>query len=65
MKKIEVHCPWHGGQEEIEVPDGYADFEGEVKCSSEASVGTNHGPFVLHVKLHPSGRVIELSRARN
>jgi len=61
--KIEIHCPFHGNQEEIEVPDYYLPFEGEVICSSEASVGTNSGPFVLHIKIAPNGRAMQVVRA--
>jgi len=63
MKKIQIHCPWHGNQEEIEIPDGYTSFEGEVKCASGARIDGNiGGPFVLHIRL-ASGQVIEVSRA--
>jgi len=32
MLQIEIHCPVHGEIEILELPDGYKDFEGEVKC---------------------------------
>ena len=34
MAKFEISCPFHGGIENIEVPDSYVDagFEGEVRC---------------------------------
>jgi len=51
MKTLQVHCPFHGKEEEIQVPDGYGGFEGEVKCASEASVGNNNGPFVTESAL--------------
>jgi hypothetical protein len=33
MKKIEIHCPFHGQTEEIQIPDGYYNFEGEMSLS--------------------------------
>jgi len=30
--EIEIHCPVHGNTEILDLPDGYKDFEGEVKC---------------------------------
>ncbi len=29
---IEIHCSFHGATEVIQLPDGYYDFEGEIKC---------------------------------
>lgn len=34
MKEIEIHCPIHGVTEKLELPDGYFNFEGEVRCAS-------------------------------
>ena len=34
---IEIHCPFHRSTEVVELPDGYYNFEGEIKCLWESS----------------------------
>ena len=61
--QIEYHCPYHGEIETLELPDGYYNFEGEVRCPSGASVGGSTGPYIPHLKLDASN-VIMVERSR-
>ena len=63
--KIEIHCPMHGKTEEIELPDGYFNFEGEIKCGSgeEAGYGGKKAPYILRIKLAGT-KVVEVERAQ-
>ena len=69
MPTIEIHCPWHGETESIELPDGYFNFEGEIKCASTGVIRgptgqSQGGPFTLKIKLY-GGDVVEVARAPN
>lgn len=64
--KIEIHCPYHGKTEEIELPDGYETFEGEIKCSDEGTAPGMTGfvgNYTLRIKLS-RGAVMAVERAR-
>ena len=48
---IEIHCPFHRSTEVVELPDGYYNFEGEIKClwdSGDEWYKANQGiPFFM------------------
>ena len=57
--EIEIQCPFHAQVEKLELPDGYTDFEGEVKCPS-----TPRGDkLVLRIKVE-DGKVTSVTRSR-
>ena len=58
--EFDIHCPWHGTNENLELPVGYHDegFEGEVICSNHEG-GRN---FVLRIKI-VGGYVVHVERA--
>ena len=55
MQTIEYHCPYHGKIEELELPEGYFNFEGEIQCPDNTPVGAipnrKEAPFILRIKL--------------
>ena len=57
--EIAIQCPFHARIEEMTLPDGYSDFEGEIKCPS-----TPPGDkLVLRIKLE-AGKVVNVQRTR-
>ena len=62
VRKIEVHCPYHGTSESLEVPDEYYNFEGEVACpTSDNILDSDRKALILKVKL-AGGKVVSVER---
>ena len=56
---IEIQCPFHAKVEAITLPEGYSDFDGEIKCPA-----TPPGDkLVLRIKLE-GGKVVSVQRTR-
>ena len=69
MPTIAIQCPYHGQTESIELPEGYFNFEGEIKCGETKAARVpggqqQAGPFTLKIKLY-GGDVVEVARALN
>ena len=60
MFKVEIHCPFHGVFETLELPDSYKDFEGEVVCPTSL-INKNTGAN-LRIKIRDQ-KLLELERA--
>lgn len=56
MLKVEIHCPYHGKLETLELPDGYRFFKGEVRC------GADEGSMPIKIEIR-DGKIVSVERS--